>query len=121
MLRDTYHRKPCPYCLRQMDRGDARLMATRDHIIPASRGGRRLTICCQTCNGIKADMLPGEWIVFMERNPGWWLLSRTELRRVRRAPNAGGHIKERPIKRGGVRQGTAPAPPVIVPPELIWS
>lgn len=121
MIRDTHHRKPCPYCHRQMDRGDARLLPTRDHVIPLSLGGRTKIICCITCNGIKGNMLPGAWIVFMEQNPRWWLLSRMELRRIRRrAPDASGYIRERPIKRGGVRQGTAPAPPVIVPPELIW-
>jgi hypothetical protein len=103
-----------------MDRGDARLMPTRDHVIPASRGGRTKIICCQTCNGIKADMLPGEWIVFMEQNPSWWLLSRIELRRIRRRAR-GLPVVNRPRGIHTVRQGTAPLPPVVVPPELIWS
>ena len=103
-----------------MHRGDARLMPTRDHVIPLSRGGRTKIICCQTCNGIKADMLPGEWVVFMEQNPGWWLLSRIELRRIRRRALG---LPTVPHRRGIriVRQGSPPAPPVVVPPDLIWS
>jgi hypothetical protein len=127
MIRDVHHGKACPYCHRQMSRGDARLHPTRDHVIPVSRGGKVKIICCQTCNGIKADMLPGEWIIYMEENPGWWLLTRKERRernrarlRVRGVPNQHGDYI-RLLNRRRVRQGDAPAPPVIVPPELIWS
>jgi len=111
-----------------MDRRDARLQATRDHVIPMSRGGTLKIICCLQCNGIKGNMLPGEWIEYMAENPGWWLLTRSERRarrraklRVRDVPNEHGDYI-RLINRGRrERQGSPPAPPVIVPPELIWS
>lgn len=124
MLRDLHHGKPCPYCQRNMNTRDTRLHPTRDHVIPRCRGGTAKIICCLTCNGIKADMLPEEWDGFMEANPGWWHLTRVELRLIKRGmrgltviPRSRGM---RRIKCGGVRQGTAPAPPVIVPPALIW-
>ena len=115
MLRDVHHGKPCKYCNREMNARDARLQATRDHVLPVSRGGRVKVICCLTCNGIKADMLPNQWELFMAENPGWWKLSRYELRRLRRAalglkPSAKDVAKTRAIKCGGV----------VVPPELVY-
>lgn len=99
-----------------MDRRVAWLHPTRDHVLPRSRGGTRTVICCATCNGIKGDMLPDAWERFMAANPRWWKMSRLELRLLRR------HLARletfRSIARQ--RQGTAPMPPVIVPPELIW-
>lgn len=84
MLRDVHHGKPCPYCHRQMSSRDVRLHPTRDHVIPRCRNGTRKIICCQTCNGVKADMLPEVWEAFMARHPGWWTLSRIELRLIMR-------------------------------------
>jgi hypothetical protein len=46
---------------------------TRDHTIPASKGGTVLVHCCYQCNQIKADMMPEQWTVFMAENPEWWL------------------------------------------------
>lgn len=100
-----------------MDRGDARLMPTRDHVIPVSRGGRTKIICCQTCNGMKADMLPAEWSAFMEDNPRWWKLTRVELRMIRRKARG---LPPRRSRRLRYLQGTAPAAPVVVPPPLIY-
>lgn len=101
-----------------MDRGNRRLMPTRDHVLPASRGGTVKIICCLTCNGLKADMMPDEWAGFMEANPGWWVLSRAEMRARRRlAGRLRGVLN---VHGNYVRQGTPPLPPVIVPTELIW-
>lgn len=116
MLRNTHHGKTCPYCQRTMDRGNARLQPTRDHVIPRVRGGTLKIICCLACNGIKADMLPEVWAAFMAAHPGWWLLSRVELRAIRR--KARGLVPRKRARR--YLQGTAPAPPVIVPPPLIY-
>lgn len=118
MLRNTHHGKNCAYCNRVMDRGDYMLMPTRDHVIPRTRGGNQLVICCQQCNCIKADMMPGQWEVFMTLHPRWWLLSKGHLRIARRGifPTGTKGMKPRRAK-----QGTAPLPPVIVPPELIYA
>lgn len=120
MFRDIHHGKTCPYCRRTMDRGSVRLHPTRDHVIPRCRGGTEKIICCLTCNGLKADMLPEEWSAYMMANPGWWLLSRAERRARRRATL---RQYDHPDKRGNIirrRQGSPPMPPVIVPPELIF-
>jgi len=118
MYRDLHHGKPCPYCKRPMDRRSFHLQPTRDHVIPRCRGGRKLIICCLKCNGIKGDMLPDVWAAYMAANPGWWKLSKAELRRRRRMgvrkydhPNCKGNL---------IRQGSPPPKPVIVPPEFIW-
>lgn len=117
MLRDRHHGKVCPYCFRPMDRGNAKLMPTRDHIMPISRGGTAKIICCQTCNGIKADMLPDAWTAFMEENPRWWTLSRVELRIIKRQALG---LQPRRSRRLRYLQGTQPALPVVVPPQLVW-
>lgn len=117
MIRNRAHGQPCPYCRRQMDRSSFDLQPTRDHVIPRSRNGTIQIICCQKCNGVKADMMPDVWAAWMDANPGWWLLSRVELRAVRR-----GHrvpLRNRRFIRP--RQGTAPLKPTVVPPELIFT
>lgn len=48
------------------------LCATKDHVIPKSRGGTVKVWCCWTCNQIKGDKHPGEWARFMLDNPRWW-------------------------------------------------
>lgn len=118
MLRDKYHGQACAYCSRPMDRGHPKLLPTRDHVIPVCRGGTAKVICCTTCNGLKADMMPDVWAAYMAANPGWWLLSKAERRARARSsrrqydlPNMRGN---RVVKRGTARK------PVIVPPELIW-
>lgn len=101
-----------------MDRGSFYLQPTRDHVIPLSRGGTLKIICCHKCNGLKGDMMPDAWAAYMAANPGWWLLSKAERRRRARA----GHRQyEHPNHRGNIRQGSPPLPPVVVPPELVFS
>ncbi|MHB8272701.1 HNH endonuclease [Bradyrhizobium sp.] len=119
MSRKEAHGKPCPYCQRQMDLRSFHLEPTRDHVIPQSKGGRKTIICCRLCNSIKADMLPSQWEAYMAANPGWWLLTRAERRARARAPReAVREAKYGPRK--PQRQGSPPAKPVVVPPELIW-
>jgi hypothetical protein len=124
----TAVQRPCPYCGRKMERGHPKLAPSRDHLVPKSRDGRIIVICCVQCNGIKADLTPGEWHAFIVANPGWWKLSKAELRAARpRHPRPtsslslpelvdlfrGRHV---PLKERQRRP-----PPVVVPPELIWS
>lgn len=101
-----------------MDRRSYALQPTRDHIVPVSRGGREKIICCITCNGIKADMLPEVWEAFMEEHPQWWLLTRMELRRIQRAARGLPTLRQK-ARRHRVLQGSSHAP-VIVPKELIY-
>lgn len=53
----------CSYC-------DARMSyeeATLDHVTPRSQGGGNtrdnLRLSCKTCNGLKANMTPWEWLL----------------------------------------------------------
>jgi hypothetical protein len=46
--------------------------ATRDHVVPKKLGGTKRVWACRQCNGLKADMMPDEWTVFMARHPEWW-------------------------------------------------
>lgn len=114
MFRDTHHGKSCSYCDRVMNSRDVRLHATRDHVVPVSKGGKVKLICCITCNGIKGDMLPEQWGAFMAAHPSWWLLTKYELRVIRRAelglPTIRHARRARAIKRVAV----------VVPPELIY-
>lgn len=114
---NSYSGSPCPYCQRLMDKRSFKLRPTRDHVIPSSRGGTVKIVCCNKCNSIKADMMPAAWATYMVQNPGWWTLSKAERRRRRRA------IHDPTITwPARVRQrGSAPLPPVIVPPELIYT
>lgn len=102
-----------------MERGHPRLQPSRDHVIPESQGGKATIIVCLQCNGIKADMMPDVWAAFMEANPGWWLLSPAELRARRREKREAERTARWGPRRHG-RQGSPPAPPVVVPPELVW-
>ena len=116
--RKMAHGQPCPYCGRKMEWNHPRLTPTRDHVTPKSHGGRDLLICCLQCNGIKGNMLPEVWAGFMAAHPGWWLLSKHQLRAIWRGPKAAA----REAKWGPrQRQGSPPAKPVVVPPELIWT
>lgn len=62
---------PCHYCERLMV-AYSPTHPTRDHVIPASRGGRLTVWCCYQCNQIKGDMLPVEWAEYMLAYPSWW-------------------------------------------------
>jgi hypothetical protein len=75
----------CPYCKRQMVKNDSQLHPTADHIHPQSLGGQDTVIACLQCNGIKADMLPEDWIIFMAKHPSWWLMSKYEMRLAKRS------------------------------------
>lgn len=47
--------------------------ATRDHVIPISKGGKNeaenRVRACNRCNGLKGNMLPDAWRAWMERHP----------------------------------------------------
>ena len=103
-----------------MNLHDNRLQPTRDHVVPQSRGGRSIIICCLQCNGIKADMLPDQWASYMAANPGWWMLTRAERRARAREPRVAARLAKWGPRRAQ-RQGSPPAAPVVVPPQLIWS
>lgn len=68
----------CAYCKRRLETAKARcrLAATKDHVLPQSRGGTgylaRTVWCCRQCNTLKASMMPEEWSKFMAQNPFWW-------------------------------------------------
>lgn len=66
---------PCTYCKRKMVAW-TELHPTKDHVIPASRGGNVTVPCCYQCNQMKADAMPDEWEAFMLENPSWWLTGR---------------------------------------------
>lgn len=119
--RTYYHGRACPYCKRSMDRRHYWLEPTRDHVVPESRGGRAKIICCRLCNTVKGDAMPERWAAFMIAYPGWWLRTKAELRRAWRTLPADASAQlviEWP--RPPVRQGSPPAAPVVVPPELIF-
>lgn len=68
--------RPCHWCKRPMTsrrlsygtgiRSDA---ATRDHVIPKSKGGKTKVWACFRCNNLKGNMLPDEWDAWMRANP----------------------------------------------------
>lgn len=68
----------CTYCRREMESiaSRSKLAATKDHVIPKSKGGREKVWCCRQCNSIKGDMDPDQWQVFMDANPRWWLMEK---------------------------------------------
>ncbi len=71
---------PCPYCRRPMNRRDPKLTPTREHEVPASKGGTVVIIACFQCNQIKGDMMPAVWQNFMTRCPAWWRMTKVEIR-----------------------------------------
>lgn len=44
---------------------------TMDHVVPLARGGRsvksNLVPCCKSCNKQKKNLLPIEWVEFLEK------------------------------------------------------
>lgn len=117
MALSKHHGLPCCYCARPMNLHDARMRPTRDHLLPRSQGGREIVVACITCNAIKADMLPDQWAAFMATHPKWWLMTAAERRLSRRTALI---VTPGMKLRKAYRQGSPPAPPVIVPPELIF-
>lgn len=59
--------RPCPYCTRPMadSQSGASTAATRDHIVPATRGGITKITVCTRCNHEKADRTLTEWSKFL--------------------------------------------------------
>lgn len=59
----------CYYCERELNvPGDYHLRATKDHVIPISKGGRKKSPinqvdCCSACNTLKDNLLPQQFIV----------------------------------------------------------
>lgn len=68
------HGEKCTYCKRRLESVGSlsRVAATRDHVVPKSRGGREKVWACRQCNELKRDMLPNDWRAFMECYPEWW-------------------------------------------------
>jgi hypothetical protein len=73
----------CHWCERVLEAVNSlsRLAATRDHVHPKSKGGKKTVWACWGCNMLKGDMLEPEWVAFMANNPEWWKLA------PRRRPN----------------------------------
>jgi len=66
--------RKCHYCRSIMaGRGTTgSLAATRDHVVPRSRGAGRGTVwCCRQCNQMKGDMMPDEWYRAMASMPSF--------------------------------------------------
>lgn len=65
----------CLYCDRTLESVHSRspLKATRDHVVPRSKGGCETVWACRLCNELKKDMMPDDWEAFMECFPEWWL------------------------------------------------
>ena len=118
-FRLSFHGKPCPYCKRLMQKFHPKLEPTRDHIVPRSRNGREIIIACIQCNGIKGNMLPGQWQAWMAAHPNWWLLSKYDLRAIWRNRAQLG-LPTTSNSRPRQRQGSPPLGPIAVPPEYIW-
>lgn len=119
--RTYYHGRACVYCKRKMDRRDYWREPTRDHVVPASRGGTRRIICCRLCNTVKGDAMPERWAAFMLAYPGWWLRSKAELRRAwRTLPQDAVATLEIVFSPPPARQGSPPPKPPVVPPQLIY-
>lgn len=61
----------CPYCGVEMlsprivANRQSQFLATREHVFPASQGGRLVIATCARCNHEKADMTPYEWIEYL--------------------------------------------------------
>lgn len=63
--------RPCHYCEREM-RPFSITHPTKDHVVPASRGGKSTVLACYQCNQMKGNLMPMEWADFMLANPRWW-------------------------------------------------
>lgn len=61
------HDNKCYYCGVELRNEEGKLMATRDHIVPLSRGGTdeisNIVPACKSCNGSKSNKLISEWKV----------------------------------------------------------
>jgi hypothetical protein len=90
----------CTWCRRRLEPvgSHSRLAATRDHILPRSRGGSRTVWCCRQCNCLKGDMMPEDWSAFMRRNPEWW--TKPQFQRGTKPPNRSGRLGPAPLTVG---------------------
>ena len=66
----------CHYCgcavyapSHPLSQSDKRRMATDDHIVPQSRGGKETVLSCFLCNNIKGDTPYEVYTAFMATNP----------------------------------------------------
>lgn len=59
----------CGHPVRATDWQTSHERATRDHLTPRARGGTKghgnIVLSCETCNLLKGDMTPGEFIFFL--------------------------------------------------------
>lgn len=64
----------CYWCARALMKpgGRSPLCGTKDHVLPASQGGRFKVWSCWACNNLKADMTPSMWRDYRVSNPLWW-------------------------------------------------
>lgn len=57
----------CQYCCQKTAPADL----TMDHVVPLARGGRstkgNLAAACKECNNRKKQMLPTEWVLYLEK------------------------------------------------------
>lgn len=57
----------CHYCAKKTPPGEL----TMDHVVPLARGGRstrgNLAVACKECNTRKKQMLPTEWVLYLEK------------------------------------------------------
>lgn len=69
-----YYGLPCSYCRKAMTkRGNGKHSATRDHIVPKSKGawdiGVRNVICaCRACNNYKGDSTLAEFYIRLHKS-----------------------------------------------------
>jgi HNH endonuclease len=70
------HGESCHWCGRDLlsSQSKSGVAATRDHVFPKCKGGRQTVWSCWTCNCLKGEMLPREWVEFRAANPEWWKL-----------------------------------------------
>lgn len=88
----------CDYCEREISTRlvpDDPLRATRDHVIPRSKGGTKTVFACLACNNIKGDMMPDEWSAYMAENPRWW--TRYNSSKIFFTPEPRNRIKAPPL------------------------
>ena len=64
------NKRACNKCFYCRTNTPARKL-TMDHIVPLSRGGRstksNLVPCCKSCNNLKKNLLPIEWVKYLNR------------------------------------------------------
>jgi hypothetical protein len=69
-----------------MDINVPALRPTRDHVIPKSRGGRKMVWCCFICNAVKRDMNEDAWAIYRAEHDEWWVAGRRAQKAMRWRP-----------------------------------